>query len=224
MNAATTATIEGAPAFAHLQVILQPGESIVAESDAMASMSAEIDMRTRLNGGLFGALMRRTFGGESIFINQFTNPSREPTRLTLVQPAPGDLLCRELAKGESYFLQPGAFVACDPTVKIALKWAGIVSFIAREGLFKIAVSGPGRVWYGAYGALLEREVDGEFIVDTSHLVAYEPGIKLNLQMAGGLFSSILGGEGLVTRVSGRGKIVIQTRSLSGLASWINPKF
>ncbi len=224
MKAPTTATIEGGPAFAHLQVSLKPGESIVAESDAMASMSAEVDMRTRLNGGLFGALMRRIFGGESIFINHFSNPSNAPKRLTLVQPAPGDLLCRELGKGELYYLQPGAFVACDPTVNIGLKWAGIVSFIAREGLFKVAITGPGRVWYGAYGALLEREVDGEFIVDTSHLVAYEPGIKLHLQLAGGIFSSLLGGEGLVTRVSGRGKIVIQTRSLSGLTAWLNPKF
>ena len=32
-----------------------------------------------------------------------------------------------------------------------------------------------------------------------------------------------GGEGLVTRVVGRGKIVIQTRSLDGLKNWLNPR-
>ena len=85
------------------------------------------------------------------------------------------------------------------------------------------VSGTGKVWYGAYGALLERDLDGETIVDTSHLVAYSPGISLKLQLAGGIFSSFFGGEGLVTRVTGKGKIVIQTRSLSGLVSWLNPK-
>jgi uncharacterized protein (TIGR00266 family) len=218
------AKIEGAPAFAHLHVTLAPNESIIAESGSMASMAAEIDMRTRLNGGLIGALLRKIFGGESIFINEFKNKDPSPKQLTLVQPSPGDLLCRDLKRGETYYLQPGAFVACDPMVKLGLAWAGIVSFIAKEGLFKISVTGPGRVWFGAYGALLEREVDGELIVDTSHLVAYEPGIQLHLQLAGGLFSSLLGGEGLVTRVSGRGKIVIQTRSLSGLGAWLNPKF
>jgi uncharacterized protein (TIGR00266 family) len=218
------ATIEGAPAFGHLQVVLERGDSIIAESGAMASMSAAIEMRTQLNGGVIGAILRRVFGGESIFINRFSNQTPAPERLTLVQPAPGDLHCRELAKGEVYFLQPGAFVACDTTVGPSLKWAGIVSFIAREGLFKIAVTGPGRVWFGAYGALLERDVDGELIVDSSHLVAYEPGIKLHLQLAGGLVASVLGGEGLVTRVTGRGKIVVQTRSITGLAAWLNPKF
>ena len=85
------------------------------------------------------------------------------------------------------------------------------------------VSGTGTLWYGAYGGLLEKEIDGQYIVDTSHLVAYEPEMKLKIQLAGGVFSSFFGGEGLVTRVEGKGKIVIQTRSLSGLAGWLNPK-
>lgn len=212
--------IDGAPAFAHLQVTLDPGESIMAESDAMASMSADLDMHTQLNGGLFGGLARKYLGGESLFINRFSNATSGPRKLTLVQPTPGDMKCRELGAQETYFLQPGAFVACDPSVRIGLRWAGVVSFIAREGLFKISVTGPGRVWYGAYGALLEREINGELIIDTSHLVAYEPSIHLKLQLAGGLFSSFFGGEGLVTRVSGRGKVVIQTRSLSALADWL----
>lgn len=215
--------IEGAPAFAHLHIELAPGEALVAESDAMSSMAADLDLTTKLNGGLIGALLRKYLGGETAFINQFKNNTREPKTLTLVQPTPGAVVAREL-RGETLYLQPGAFLAMSEGVQMKLKWAGFVSFIAREGLFRIAVSGNGTVWYGAYGALLEREIDGEYIVDTAHLVAYEEGISLKLQLAGGIFSSLLGGEGLVTRVSGRGKIVIQTRSLPGLAGWLNPKF
>lgn len=215
--------IEGAPAFAHLHIELAPGEAVIAESDAMSSMAAELDLTTKLNGGIIGALLRKYLGGETAFINQFKNNTREPKALTMVQPTPGDVVAREL-RGETFYLQPGAFLAMTDGVKLKLKWAGLVSFIAREGLFRIAVSGNGTVWYGAYGALLEREIDGEYIVDTAHLVAYEDGISLRLQLAGGIFSSLFGGEGLVTRVSGRGKIVVQTRSLPGLAGWLNPKF
>jgi uncharacterized protein (TIGR00266 family) len=125
--------------------------------------------------------------------------------------------------GNSFCLQPGAFLACTPEVKIGLRWAGFTSLIAREGLFKLEVSGTGKVWYGAYGELLEREIDGEHIVDSGHLVGYEPQMQLKLQLAGGIFSSLFGGEGLVTRVEGKGKIIIQTRSLTGLAGWLNPK-
>ena len=66
-------------------------------------------------------------------------------------------------------------------------------------------------------------MDGEFIVDTSHLVTYEPQLKLKVQLAGGIFSSFFGGEGLVTRINGKGNIVIR-RSLEGLKSWLNPGF
>ena len=216
-------TIDGGAAFGHINVTLEPGESIIAESDAMASMSADVDMTAKLSGGLLRGLARKFLGGETLFINAFSNNTDKPQTLTLVQPTPGEIHCREL-NGEQFYLQPGAYLASTEDVKLGLRWAGFVSLIAREGLFRMVVSGHGKVWYGAYGALLERDIDGEYIVDSSHLVAYEEGIKLHLQLAGGLFSSFFGGEGLVTRVTGKGKVTIQSRSLTGLAGWLNPKF
>lgn len=215
-------TIEGRPAFAHLHVDLEAGESIMAESDAMAGMSADLDLKAKLNGGFFAALAKRFFGGESLFVNRFTNNTGSTRRVTLVQNTPGDIGVIEL-NGNRMCLQPGAYIASTPGVKLGLKWAGIASFLGKEGLFKLMVSGTGKVWYGAYGSLLERPVDGEWIVDTSHLVIYEPQLKLKVQMAGGFFSSFFGGEGLVTRLNGKGKVVIQTRSLDGLKSWLNPR-
>ncbi len=215
--------IKGSFAFSYVDIDLEPGESLITESDAMSSMDANIDLKASFNGGFFRGLLRKYLGGESLFISRFTNNTSEARRMTIVQPTPGEIRCVEL-NGQSLNLQPGAFVACTDGVKLGLKWAGIVSFIAREGLFKLVVSGEGKVWYGAYGALVDKEIDGEYIVDTSHLVAYDPGVKLKLQLAGGIFSSIFGGEGLVTRVTGQGKIVVQSRSISGLAGWLNPKF
>jgi len=102
-----------------------------------------------------------------------------------------------------------------------VKWAGFASLIAKEGLFKLIISGNGTVVYGSYGAMVEKVIEGEYIVDSSHLVAYEPHMKLKIQLAGGLISSITSGEGLVTRVVGSGKIILQSRSMTGLAGWIN---
>lgn len=218
------AEIKGSAAFSYIDVSLESGESIITESDAMSSMHSALDLTASFNGGVIKGLLRKFLGGETLFISKFTNNTGDACDLTLVQPTPGAIRCIELEAGQDYYLQPGAFLACTEGVSIGLTWAGLVSFIAREGLFKMSVSGPGKVWYGAYGALLEKEIDGEYIIDTSHLVAYEPGVELKLQLAGGLFSSFLGGEGLVTRVSGHGKVIVQSRSLSGLGSWLNPKF
>lgn len=215
--------IHGSPSFAYIDAQLDPGESIVTESDAMASMAAELDLKARFNGGIISAICKRFLGGESLFVSEYTNNSSDTLNLTLTQGTPGDITMMELSEGQSLCLQPGAYICSTKDVSLKVRWAGFASGIAREGFFKLMAKGPGQIWFGSYGGLVEKEIDGEYIVDTSHLVAYEPQIKLKLQLAGGLFSSFFGGEGLVTRVEGQGKIWIQTRSLSGLAGWINPR-
>ncbi len=215
-------SIEGGPVFSHIHVDLDPGETIIAEADAMATMAADLDMEAKFNGGFLPGLGKKFLGGESLFVNHFTNNTQEPKRVTLVQGTPGEIRAVQL-NGDSLCFQPGAYICSTPDVKLGVKWAGIGSLIGREGLFKLEASGTGTVWYGAYGTLLDKEVNGEYIVDTSHLVAYEPQMKLKVQLAGGIFSSFLGGEGLVTRIEGTGRIVVQTRSISGLAGWLNPR-
>ncbi len=216
-------TLEGKPAFAITHVDLAPGESIVAESGAMASMDADLDMKAKFNGGFFSGLLKKFLGGESLIVNVFTNNTQAVKRVTLTQNTPGDMMLKEL-EGTSYCLQPGAYICSTPGVKLGVKWAGFASLIAKEGLFKLIVSGNGTVVYGAYGAMVEKIIEGEYIVDSSHLVAYEPHMKLKIQLAGGLISSITSGEGLVTRVVGSGKIILQSRSMTGLASWVNRFF
>jgi uncharacterized protein (TIGR00266 family) len=210
--------IRNRPSFANLLVRLVRGDRIVAESDAMASMSSTLTLRTRWNGGFFRALLRRLFGGESLFLNEFSTESEG--EIVLTQPTPGDIECIEL-KGQSMYLQPGAFLACEPGVELGLGYAGLRSFLAREGLFRLKVSGHGRVWFGAYGGIVAKDIQGEYVVDSGHLVAYEPTVQLRLGLAAGVFSSLFGGEGLVLRMRGPGRIYLQTRSMQGLAAWVN---
>jgi uncharacterized protein (TIGR00266 family) len=215
--------INGSPTFAYATVDLEPNESIVTESGAMATMSTAIELVAKLNGGFIKGLVRKFAAGESLFINHFVNKSTQTQRLTLTQPTPGDLICHEL-NGETIQLQPTAFVACEPGVTLDTKFAGFVSFISGEGLFKITVSGRGKVLFGAFGGIIQRQVKGEMIVDTGHLVAYDPQLKLKIQMSGGLISSLTSGEGLVTRIEGDGRVWLQTRNLQGFASWVNRFF
>jgi uncharacterized protein (TIGR00266 family) len=212
------AEIRDKPSFANIRVRLQPGDKIVAEADAMASMSSTVDISTQWSGGFFKAVLKRIFGGESMFVNTFATDSGGD--LVLTQAFPGDIECLEL-KGNTMYLQPGAFIACEPGVKLGLGWAGIRMMIAREGLFRLKVSGEGRVWFGAYGGIFQREIDSEYVVDSGHLVAYEPSIGVRIGMAGGVFSSFFSGEGLVTRVNGPGRIYMQSRSFGGLTAWAN---
>ncbi len=222
-SALSAVQILGEQSFNYMLVDLPPGGTIITEAGAMASMDSDIDLESRLNGGIVGALLIYFLGGESIFINRFINRSNQNRRIYLSQPTPGQLLC-EAINGEALLLQPGAFVACSPGIRFRIRWAGISSWLGGEGLFRLQIYGHGYVWYGSYGSIVERDVDGSLLVDTGHLLSYPPSISLQAKLAGGLFSSFFGGEGLVLHLRGKGRIKLQTRSVSGLASWLNRWF
>ena len=75
------AEIRNKPSFANL--VQLAGDRLIAEADAMASMSAAIEIKTRWNGGS-PAVLKRVFGGESLFVNEFSTDSEG--ELVLTQP------------------------------------------------------------------------------------------------------------------------------------------
>ena len=210
------------PAFAAIFITIEPGESLTAEAGAMVSMDGQLSMTTKFSGGFFAALLRKLFGGESLFVNVFRNETQQPLTLVLTQSLIGDIEVINLSQGSICF-QPGAYIAHTPGAKMGVRWAGFASWIAGEGLFKLQLTGKGRVLFGAYGGLTKKRVRGDFIVDTSHLVAYEPSIKMKVGLAGGLIGSVTSGEGLVNKLSGDGNIYLQSRSVDGLVKYLRPK-
>lgn len=207
------------PAFAHLRAKLSPGEVIIAESGAMASMTSNTNLHATWNGGFFTALIRKFFGGESLFVNEVSSTSGT-AEVMLTQSTPGDMVAIAL-NGTEMFLESGAFVACTPGVTMGVGFAGFASIFGGEGFFRLKVGGHGTVWIGGYGAIVERELTSELTIDSGHLIAYETTVSLSGGLAGGLVSSFLSKEGLVMRARGPGRVYLQTRSLDGLATWTN---
>ena len=80
------------PSFSLAVLRLQAEQSIQAESGAMVSMSANIELQSQMKGGLFGAI-KRAAGGESAFISTFTARGG-PGEVTLAPGAPGDVARR----------------------------------------------------------------------------------------------------------------------------------
>ncbi|MEM9151616.1 MAG: TIGR00266 family protein, partial [Cyanobacteria bacterium P01_F01_bin.3] len=152
----------------------------------------------------------------------FSNKTQSPQEIVLTQSNVGDITQIQL-NGREICLQPGAYIAHTKGTKVELQWAGFASWFAGEGLFKLKLSGKGMIFFGAYGGLSAVEVQDSFVVDNGHLVAYEPGIKMNIGLSGGMLGSITSGEGFINRLEGRGKIYLQSRSIDGLVRFLRPK-
>jgi len=210
------------PAYALLKIELAQGESVSAEAGAMVSMSSGIAMETKARGGVFSALKRSVLGGESFFINTFR--ADEPGEVTFAPPLPGDIYAAELA-GTTLYAQSGSYIASSPDVQVDTKWGGAKTFFSKEGLFLLKLSGSGHVFLSSYGAIHQVELapGQQYIVDTGHMVAFDESVQYNVKAAGGIKSTLFSGEGLVCRLTGPGRIMIQSRSTDAFLSWLIPK-
>ena len=207
----------GNPDFGWVQINLQPGQTIFVEGGAMSTMKGDMEMKSRLMGGFFRALLRKLFGGESAFVGEYSHPTGG--WLTVSPATPGRVIHRQV-QGEKIFLEAGAFLACTPGVTLGLKFGGLRSFFGGEGLVFLEVGGSGDLFFNAYGEVIEKDVNGSLIVDTGHIVGWESTVDWKLRGMGGLKATLFSGEGLVCEFTGRGKVWVQTRTLSGLAGWI----
>jgi uncharacterized protein (TIGR00266 family) len=102
-------------------------------------------------------------------------------------------------------------------------WQGFKSIIAKEGVFWIKLSGSGDALLNAFGAIYPVEVDGEYIVDTGHIVAFEEGLDFKLSKAGSSWvGSFMGGEGFVARFKGKGTIWCQSHNQGSFGRVLGP--
>ena len=217
-------TIEHSPSYAQLKLKIPANETVLVEGSGMAAMDSHITLKSKVKGGLMKGLTRM-LTGESLFISEFTAPERSGT-LYISPGLPGDIQHYHL-KGNSLMLQSSAFVASSSTVDLDSKFQGLKGFFSGESLFFLKATGEGDIWFNSYGAILEIPVNGSYIVDTGYIVAFEETLKYNVEIMGGLSwtnlrTGILGGEGLVCRFSGEGKLWIQSRNLFPLINFLNP--
>jgi uncharacterized protein (TIGR00266 family) len=211
------------PSFSLLEVELKPGEQLIAEAGAMVYIEGDVNIQTRSRQqGLFKKLKVSMMGGESFFINEFV--ARSPAKVGLASSPLGDIVRLEAGPGKGYIMQSGAYVASSPQVTLDTQWQGFTKGLFGHGLFMLKVGGMGELFLNSFGAL-DRHVlqpGQSMTVDNFHLVAFSDMCKYEVTKFGGLKSTILGGEGLVTKVHGPGEIYIQTKNIQEFVGWLAP--
>lgn len=211
--------IVGNPDFGHLKMVLDRGDSVYVESGAMSAMDDDIKVEVKMLGGVVPAVARKLLAGESLLVGKYSS-NGTAQRLNISPAIPGQVMHRKL-QGETYLMQAGSFMACTDGVNLGTVFGGLKAIFSGEGMFFLKVSGSGDLWYNSYGSIVEKELNGsELIIDTGHIVAWEPTLNWQIQGMGNLMSTFFSGEGLVMKFSGTGKVWMQTRSLGGLANWL----
>ncbi|PXX45130.1 TIGR00266 family protein [Undibacterium pigrum] len=206
------------------KVSLRPGEVCTAESGAMLAMSSNMQITTTTHKKQRGSLLKaakRLLGGESLFLNHF-EPLNTPGEVWLGTDLAGDMLVMPL-DNDNLIVQGGSFLACDEGIEVDLGWQGFKSILSGESIFWLKLKGKGTAVLSSFGAIYPVEVDGDYIVDTGHIVAFSETLQFSITKAGkSWLQSILGGEGMVCKFTGRGTVWCQSHNESSFGSLLGP--
>ena len=210
-----------------IKFILNKGEAVRAESDAMVCMSDGMEFKTNFgagknSGGILKNLMRNFLTGDSFFTNLFT-ASDDGQEVILAPSLEGDIDLIETSS-EALVVQARSYLASSPDLTLNTKWQGMKSFFSGESMFMIEASGTGFVVVAAFGGVFKVAVNGGYTVDTGHIVAFSSTLNYKVSKASsGWIKSFMSGEGFVCEFSGKGDVYVQSRNPQEYGRFVGPK-
>jgi uncharacterized protein (TIGR00266 family) len=215
-----------------VEVELDPGESALAEAGAMMYKDQSVQMETIFGdgsssgGGLMDKLLgagKRLLTGESLFMTVFTHTGQGKAHVAFGAPYPGNIIPVHLSKvGGTLICQKDSFLCAAKGVSMGIHFQRkiLTGLFGGEGFILQKLEGDGLVFMHAGGTVSDRTLGpGEVLhVDTGCIVAMEAGVEFDLQRAGGIKTSLFGGEGLFfAALTGPGKVWLQSLPFSRLA-------
>ena len=218
-----------------VKIELDPGEAVVGEAGAMMYIEDGIAFQTIFGDGsqqprgfmdaLIGA-GKRLLIGESLFMTVFQNQGNTKRKAAFAAPYPGKIVALHLKElGGQLLAQKDSFLCAAKGVSLGIAFtrrfgAGL---FGGEGFILEKLEGDGWCFVHAGGTLEERTLAaGETLrVDTGCIVAMQPSIDYDIQLAGGVKTVLFGGEGLFfATLRGPGRVWLQSLPFSRLASRI----
>ncbi|MEO4049049.1 TIGR00266 family protein [Pseudomonas sp. CAU 1711] len=215
-----------------VEIILDPGETVIAEAGAMNYMTEGIRFETRMGDGSASGVLGKLWGagkrlltGESLFMTHFSNQGQGRQRVGFAAPYPGTVVPIDLAQvGGKLICQKDAFLCAAHGTALGISFSKRLGagFFGGEGFILQKLEGDGLAFVHAGGTVIRKELQGETLrLDTGCLVAFTAGIDYDIGLAGGLKSMLFGGEGiLLATLKGSGTVWIQSLPFSRLAERI----
>lgn len=232
-----------------LHVSLNQGESVTCESDSMVMMEDNLDLVGELNGGLMNAIFR-SFANDESFFQQRIQATRGAGDCLLSPVMSGgieilDVGATQYKISDGAFMASSSSVE----MSIQNQGIGNAIFGGTGGFFIAQTAGTGQVAVTGFGTLFTIEVQPHqpLTIDNGHIVAWDSRLNYELSLStrrqnanqsasggglagllsgasggllGNVINSVTGGEGVVLKFSGSGKVVLCSRNKNNFLAWI----
>lgn len=225
--------LEYQPDSAIARVLLDKDEKIYTQAGAMIAMEKNIRPSATLRQGKAPSegvadnilrALKRTLVGQSLLLHEFHSLGGQGEVVLAPNCLIGDLMTYELS-GEELVVHAGSYLASSETVALDIGVQGLLkSAIVKGSIFWLSLSGYGTTILTSFGGIYEIAVDGTYIVNPDHIVAFEKTLNFELAYPGGWRTAfLLGAKALVCRFEGKGKIYCQTHNKDAFGKLIGPK-
>jgi uncharacterized protein (AIM24 family) len=212
-----------------LEVQLQPGQSVISQGGEMSWMSPTISMTTQTagaGGSGFGGVLKRALSGGTIFMSEYT-ASGGAGLVAFAAKMPGHIKAIPVNAQQEWMVSRHGFLAATDNVTLAL---GLqqklgVGIFSGNGFLLQRIAGEGVAWIELSGELVEYELAaGESImVHPGHVGLFDARVQLEIQAVKGIKNMLFGADTIfLAKLTGPGKVYLQTLTLPGLAHAITP--
>jgi uncharacterized protein (TIGR00266 family) len=212
-----------------LEIMLQPGETIVAEPGELSWISGGVALRTSTMGagakGL-GGVLKRAFAGGGLFMTEYSSPGG-PGMVAFATKLPGQIMPVDIQPGKSYLVHRHGFVCSTPGIEITVGFqrslgAGI---FGGDGFFLQKLSGQAQAFIELSGEVVTYDLaPGQvLLVHPGHVGMFEETVNFDITTVPGIANMLFGNQGLfLAKLSGPGRLWLQSLTLPNLAHALSP--
>jgi uncharacterized protein (TIGR00266 family) len=209
-----------------LEITLDPGEAIFAESGELSWMTQSVTMQTSTQfggGGGLGGMFKRAVGGSSIFMTEYSAQGT-PGMVAFATRLPGQIFPIDVAPqpGYGYLAHRHAFVCAVHGVELSIGFQQSMGagFFGGDGFRLQKISGQGRAWCELSGEIITYDLKpGEQLrVHPGHVGLFQDTVQFTITTIPGIKNKIFGGDGIfLALMTGPGRVWLQSLPLSRLA-------
>ena len=202
-----------------LEVILEDGERIVAQSGELSWISDAINMRP--TSGPLGGALGRMLGGQSFLLTEYSAKGDQGL-VGFAAKMPGNFIALDLGGG-AYYSHRHGFVAGEPGVSVSIGFQKSFSagVFGGDGFILQKLSGKGRCWVELSGEVVEYtlQADEHLRVHPGHVGVFEESVSFTMTTVPGIANKVFGQEEFfLARLGGPGHVWLQSMPLPQLAS------
>lgn len=212
-----------------LEIMLNPGESIVAEAGELSWMSEAIQLKTSTqmagSKGVIG-VFKRAVGGGGIFMTDYSADGGQGT-VAFATKLPGQILPLQIQPGSGFMVHRHGFLCATPGVEVSMGFqrklgAGI---FGGEGFILQKLTGTADAWIELDGEVVTYDLQpGQTLrVHPGHVGMFQESVQFDITTVKGIKNKLFGGDGLfLAKLVGPGRVWLQTLPLANLTHAVQP--